>query len=79
MNQCKQIPYQTQDIILESDKNKRQHHIQESQGVSSFPAGDHRAAVNKKDRMTYTKHTITKKDPQKKHRLERSVFFYWKA
>ena len=59
----------TQDTILESDKNTRKHHTQESQAVSSFPAGDHKAARNRQHSMTKT-NANNKKDPQKKHRLE---------
>ena len=51
--------------MWESDKNSRKNHIQESQEVSPFLAGDQKAARNRQDSMT----TITKKDPQKKHRL----------
>ena len=43
-NPFNQIPYQTQDIIWESDKNTRKHHLQESQEVSHFPTGDHKTA-----------------------------------
>ena len=38
--------------IWESDKNTRKHHIPESQEVSPFPAGDHKAARNREDSMT---------------------------
>ena len=34
----------TQDIIWESGKNTRKHHVQESLNVSPFPAGDLKAA-----------------------------------
>ena len=34
----------------------RKHHIQESQEVSHFPAGDHKTAMNIQDSMTYGKH-----------------------
>ena len=37
-------------------QNTRKHHIQESQEVSPFPAGDHKAAMNRQDRMTDTKY-----------------------
>ena len=46
----------TQDTIWESDKNTRKHHIQESQEVSPFPAGDHKTAMNRQDSTTGTKH-----------------------
>ena len=39
------------DTILESDKNTRKH-IQESQEVSPFPTGDHKAVRNIQDSMT---------------------------
>ena len=43
-NRYNQVPNLTQDTVLESDKNTRKHHIKESQEVSPFPAGDHKAA-----------------------------------
>ena len=46
----------------------QKHHIQESQEVTSFPAGHHKAARNRLVSMTNTKHK-NKKDPQRKHRL----------
>ena len=60
--------------IWESDKNTRKHHIQhvqESQHGSSFPAGDHKAAMNRKGHMTKTntQNTNNKRDQQKKLRL----------
>ena len=45
-----QVPHLTQGTAWESDKNTRKHHIQQSQGVSPFPAGDHRAAMNRQNR-----------------------------
>ena len=45
----------TQDTTWESDKNTRKHHIQEGQEVSPFPAGDHKAAMNRQESMTNTK------------------------
>ena len=46
-----------QDTTWLSDKDTlRKDHIQESQEVSPFPAGDHKAAMNRKDSMTDTKH-----------------------
>ena len=42
-----QVPHPTQDITRESEKNTIKHHIQESQEVTSFPAGDHKAALNR--------------------------------
>ena len=40
-----------QDTTWESDKNARKHQIQESQEVSAFPAGDHKAAINRQESM----------------------------
>ena len=57
-NQYNQIPHLTQDTICESEKNTRKRHIQESQKVSPFPAGDHKAASNRQDSMTDTKYKI---------------------
>ena len=65
-----------QKTIWESDKKNthtRKHNTQESQGVSPFPAGDHKAARNRQDSITKTNMIINnKEDPQKKH-LERSA------
>ena len=49
-----QVPHLTQDTTWESDKSTRKHLIQESQEVSLFPAGDHKAAMNRQDSMTDT-------------------------
>ena len=50
---------------MESDKITTKRHIQESQDVSTFPAGAHKAARHRQDKMT----KANKKDPQKKYRL----------
>ena len=39
-----QASHLTQEITWASDKNTIKHHIQESQRVRPFPAGDHKAA-----------------------------------
>ena len=39
-----------------------------SQEVSPFPAGDHKAAMNRRESMKNTRHNNTN-DPQKKYRL----------
>ena len=44
----------TKDTPWKSNKNTRKCHIQESQEVSSFPAGDHKAARNRQDSMAKT-------------------------
>ena len=55
-NRYNQVPHLAQDTTWESDKNRRKHHIQENQEVSPFPAGDHKAAMNRQESMTNTKH-----------------------
>ena len=65
-NPFNQTPHPTQDTIWESDKNTRRHHIHESQEVSPFPAGDHKAAKRRQDSKKQKKNN--KKDPQQKHR-----------
>ena len=72
MNQYNQVPHLTQDTVWESDKNTRKHHKQESQEVSPFPTGDHKAARNSHDSMAKT-NTNNKKDQQKSFPLKRSV------
>ena len=50
-----QVPHLTQDNTLESNKttiNIRN----KSQEVSHFPSGDHKAAMNKRESMTITRH-----------------------
>ena len=51
-----QVPHLTQDTTWESDKNTRKHHKQESQEVSPFSAGDHKAAMKKQESMKNRKH-----------------------
>ena len=53
-NRYNQVPHLTQDTISTSDKNTRKHHIQESQEVSPFRAGDHKAAMSRQDSMSKT-------------------------
>ena len=67
-----------QDTLWESDKNTRKHHKQESHKVSSFPAYDHKAARDRQNSMTYTKHN-NKNNPQKKHRLVTVIKNNWRA
>ena len=55
-NRYNQVLQLTQDTIWGSDKNTRKHHIQESKEVSPFPAGDHKAAINRQETMTNTEH-----------------------
>ena len=60
-NRYNQVLHLTQDTTWESDKNTRKHNIQESQETSPFSAGDHKAAMNRQDSMTDTKHKKTKR------------------
>ena len=53
-NQYNQVPHLTQDTVWESDKINNKRHIQESQVVNPFPAGDHKAARRKQDNMAKT-------------------------
>ena len=46
-NRYNHIAHLTQDTLWESDKITREHQTQESQEVSPFPAGDHKAARNR--------------------------------
>ena len=46
----------THDTTWESDRNTIKHHIKESHDVSPFPTDDHKAAMNRQDSMTDTKH-----------------------
>ena len=45
----------TRNTIWESDKNTRKHGKQESQEVSSFPGGEHKASSNRHDSITKIK------------------------
>ena len=55
-NRYNQVPHLTQDITQESDKNTIKHLAQESQEVSPFPAGDHKASIYAQESTTNTKH-----------------------
>ena len=57
-NRYDQVPRLTKDITWEGDKNIRKHHIQESEEVSPFSAGNHKSAMNRKDSMTDKKHKL---------------------
>ena len=76
-NRYNQVKHLTQDTTLESDKNTIKHK-NESQEVSSFPAGDHNAAMNRSaDWKALQIHDINNtNDPQKNIALERSVIFF---
>ena len=55
-NQYNQVPHLTQDTKWERDKNTGELHIQASQEVRPFPAGDHKAAMKRQESMTNRKH-----------------------
>ena len=55
-NRYNQVPHLIQGTTPESDKNTIKHHTKESQEVSPFLAGDYKAAMNRQERMTNTKH-----------------------
>ena len=57
----------TQDTTWERDESQL-NITNKSQEVSPFPAGDHKAAMNRRESMTKTRHKNTN-DPQKKYCL----------
>ena len=54
-NRYNQALHLTQDTTLESNKYTIKHHAQESQEVSPFPAGDHKATINRQENTKNTK------------------------
>ena len=70
MNLYNQIRHLTQDTIWKSSKNTRKYHLQKSQDVSIFLAGDHNAAKNGQDRHETQ---ITKLIHKRSTALEHSV------
>ena len=52
-NQYNQVPHLTQDTTWEKDKITIRHRNQE---VSSFSAGDHKAAMTRRESMTNSRH-----------------------
>ena len=56
-----QSPHLTKDTTWESNKNTIKHHTQESQEDSSFPAGDHKATMNRQ-KTRQTRNTNNKND-----------------
>ena len=69
-NQYNKVPHLTQDtngIVT----NSQLYNTNESQEGSPFPAGDHKALINRRKNIKY---------PQKKYRLGTvSKIFYWRA
>ena len=62
-----QVPHLTQDTTCEINKDTI-NITNNSQEVSPFQAGDHKAAMNRRESMTNTRHKNTN-DPQKKYHL----------
>ena len=69
MNRYNQVPHLTQDTKGKMT-NSQLDTTNESQEVSPFPAGDHKAHMNRRaKRHSKRKTEKNTKDPQKKHRL----------
>ena len=76
-NRYNQVPHLTQDINGKVT-NSQLDTTNESQEVSPFPAGDHKAYINRRAQRHSKQKNI--KDPQKKYRLGTvSKIFYWGA
>ena len=78
-NRYNQVPHLTQDT--NGKVTNSQLDTNESQEVSPFPAGDHKAHINRRAQR-HSKHKTGKniKDPQKKYSLGTdSKIFYWRA
>ena len=79
-NRYNQVPHLTQDTNGKVT-NSQLDTTNESQEVSHFPAGDHKAHINRRAQR-HSKHKTEKniKDPQKNNRLGTvSKIFYWRA
>ena len=75
-----QVPQQTQDTNGKVT-NSQLDTTNESQEVSPFPAGDHKAHINRRPQR-HSKHKTEQKirGPQKKYCLRTvSKIFYWRA
>ena len=79
-NRYNQVSHLTKDTNGKV-KNSQLDTTNESQEVSPFPAGDHKAHINRRSQR-HCKHKTEKniKDPQKKNRLGTvSKIFYWRT
>ena len=74
-NRYNKIPHLTQDTNGK-ETNSQLDTTNESQEVSPFPAGNHKAHINKRAQRHSKHKTENQKDPQMKYRLERSVNFF---
>ena len=79
-NRYNQVPLPTQDTNGKVT-NSQLDTTNESQGVSPFPAGDHKAHINRRaQRHSKQKTEQNIKDSQKKYRLGMvSKIFYWQT
>ena len=66
-NRCNQAPHLTQDTN-EKVTTSQLNITKENQEVSPFPAGDHKALINRRTGK-HNKNKTEKNDPQKKRRL----------
>ena len=79
-NRIDEVPHLTQDTNGKVTNSKLDT-TNESQEVSPFPEGDHKAQINRRAQV-HNKHKTEKniKDQQKKYRLGTvSEIFYWRA
>ena len=72
-NRYNQVPHLTQDTTQEIDKDRIKHHTQESQEVSPFPAGDHKASNEQTRKHDKHETQITKMIHKRSTAFERSV------
>ena len=79
-NRHNQVPHLTQDTNGKVT-NSQLDTTNESQEASPFPAGDHKAHINRRaQNIANTRQNKNIKDPQKKYRLGTvSKKFYWGA
>ena len=79
-NRYNQVPHLTQDTNGKVT-NSQLDTTNESHEVSPFPAGDHKAQLNRRDKdIANTRQNQNIKDPQKKYRLGTvSKIFYWRV
>ena len=75
-NRCNQVPHLTQDTNRKVT-NSQLYTTNESQQVSPFPAGDHKAKMNRPaQRYNKSQERTNIKDPQKSTPLEWSVKYF---
>ena len=79
-NRYNQVPHLTQDTNGKVT-NSQLYTTNKSQEVSPFPAGDHKAQINRHAQRHYEHKTEKNiKDPEKKLQFETvSKIFYWRA